>query len=173
MVQRPVWTLSRDAITRGRFAGLLALALLLSACAGGPLKPLIGQQGGPPAAIAPQSLRLPAQDALRGTAAQSLLASADQAAADGRDQAASLYLERALRIAPGSSWLYKRMAELRLGEGRGHAAEGFARHALRNAPDDNNRYSAGLWELVAISLERQDKSTQASAARKKAASLMR
>lgn len=157
---------------RARFVGLLAMALLLSACAGGPFQPLNESHTGTPGVVAPQSLMLPAQDAVRGNAAQSLLESADKAAAVGRDQAASLYLERALRIAPGSSWLYKRMAELRLGEGRAGAAEGFARHALRNAPDDDAHYRAGLWELVAICLERQGKSTQAAEVRQTAASLM-
>lgn len=118
------------------------------------------------------ALGVPEQDALQHTPAASLLASADEAAAAGREQAASLYLERALRLAPNSSWLYKKMADLRLAEGDAHAAEGFARHALRNAEADDNRYRASLYELLATCLARQGDAAGADAARQQAQRLL-
>lgn len=119
----------------------------------------------------PSVNQAPVDDALYGTAAESLLASATGARKEGRSQAASLYLERAIRIAPGSSWLYKEMAELRLDEGDAGGAEGFVHHALRNAPNDNESYRAALWSLLATCLTRQGKQEKAGAAEAKAKSL--
>ena len=150
MVQGLVRTLMRLSV--------LLLALWLASCA----------------SHAPQllpELSVPAQDALRGTPAESLLASADEAAGSGRDQAASLYLERAIRLAPNSSWLYKKMADLRLSEGDAHGAEGFARHALRNAQAGDTAYRASLYELLATCLTRQGDTDGADAARQQAQQL--
>lgn len=151
MVQGLVRTLMR--------LGVLLLAVWLASCA----------------SHAPQllpALAVPEQDALRGTPAETLLASADEAASNGHDQAASLYLERAIRLAPASSWLYKKMADLRLGEGDAHAAEGFARHALRNAAADDKAYRASLYELLATCLARQGNAASAETARQQAQALL-
>lgn len=118
------------------------------------------------------ALGVPATDALHGTPAQSLLASADSSASAGHEQAASLYLERAIRLAPNSSWLYKKMADLRLGAGDARAAEGFARHALGNATAADKRYRASLYELLATCLSRQGDMTGADKARQQAHALL-
>jgi predicted Zn-dependent protease len=117
------------------------------------------------------ALSVPAHDALIGTPAENLLDNANQAAQVDRQQAESLYLERAIRIAPNSSWLYKKMADLRLAEGDPHAAEGFARHALRNAPTEDVRYQASLWQLLSVCLMRQGETQKASDARARADAL--
>ena len=102
------------------------------------------------------SVMPPAEDAqtpvtadteLAGSPAMSLLERAGQARDQGRMAAAGRYLERALTMAPNSSWLYRELALLRLEEGDPGAAEGLARRALRLAPD-NDDYRADLWELV-------------------------
>ena len=57
---------------------------------------------------------------LQGSPAMALLSRAEQARAQGQTGAASRYLERALTMAPNSSWLYRELALLRLEEGGGH-----------------------------------------------------
>ncbi|HBP69900.1 MAG TPA: hypothetical protein DD717_17090, partial [Alcanivorax sp.] len=54
---------------------------------------------------------------LQGSPAMALLSRAEQARAQGETGAASRYLERALTMAPNSSWLYRELALLRLEEG--------------------------------------------------------
>mgnify|MGYP003143590121 CR=1 FL=1 len=88
----------------------------------------------------------------------------------GQTSAAERYLERALNIAPDSSWLYKELAGLRLSEGDPRGAEGFALKALRLAPDHDD-YRAGLWDLVATARDRQGDKSGARQARSKAAAL--
>ena len=95
---------------------------------------------------------------------------AEQARAQGETGAASRYLERALTMAPNSSWLYRELALLRLEEGDGHAAEGFAQRALRLAPD-NDDYRAELWELVAAARAEQGDRSGADEARARAQAL--
>ncbi len=99
-----------------------------------------------------------------------LLSRAEQARAQGQTAAASRYLERALTMAPNSSWLYRELAILRLEEGDGHAAEGFAQRALRLAPD-NDAYRAELWELVAAARAEQGDRGGADEARARAQAL--
>src|SRR5690606_19272411 len=70
---------------------------------------------------------------LAGSPAQPLLVRAGQAREQGPLAAAGRYLERALTMAPDSSWLYRELALLRLQEGDPAAAEGLARRALRLA----------------------------------------
>ena len=70
---------------------------------------------------------------LQGSPAMALLSRAEQARAQGETGAASRYLERALTMAPNSSWLYRELALLRLEEGDGHAAEGFAQRPAPGA----------------------------------------
>ncbi|MGB1466449.1 MAG: tetratricopeptide repeat protein [Alcanivorax nanhaiticus] len=105
---------------------------------------------------------------LEGSPALSLLQRAETARQQGETAAAERYLERALNIAPDSSWLYKSLADLRLFEGDARSAEGFALKALRLAPD-HPQYRADLWELVATARERQGDKTGADEARQHAA----
>ncbi len=114
--------------------------------------------------------QVPANDSLIGTPAEVLLASADKAMANGNTQAAGRYLERAIALAPGSSWLYRQMSKVRLQEGNARVAEGFVRHALRNAPSDAG-YRAGLYRLLATCLVQQGEAAKADAALVKAREL--
>lgn len=148
---------------------LCLLALLLASCAKQVLQPEVLEAEG---VVLEQAFTVPNQDALNGTPAESLLASADSALAQNKPASASRYLERAIQIAPRSSWLYKRMAELRLEEGEGYAAEGFARHALQNAPADEMAYRANLWKLLATCLAQQGKHDEAKLANDKADQLI-
>lgn len=109
---------------------------------------------------------------LTGSPAMSLLQRAGEARAQGRTAAAGRYLERALTMAPDSSWLYRELALLRLEEGDPAAAEGLARRALRLAPD-NDAYRADLWELVAAARAELNDPDGADAAREQAAKLRR
>ncbi|MCK0155325.1 tetratricopeptide repeat protein [Alcanivorax sp. S6407] len=105
---------------------------------------------------------------LDGSPALSLLHKAEAARQQGETSAAERYLERALNIAPDSSWLYKSLADLRLFEGDARSAEGFALKALRLAPD-YPQYRAELWEMVATARERQGDKAGADDARARAA----
>ena len=108
---------------------------------------------------------------LEGSPALSLLHKAETARRQGETAAAERYLERALNIAPDSSWLYKTLADLRLFEGDARSAEGFALKALRLAPD-HSQYRAQLWEMVATARERQGDKTGAEDARARATQLL-
>lgn len=162
MVSEAVWRL-RPQVGRAlaswlRSVGWLVLFALLASCA--------RQVAVTPSVSGP--VTIPASDALRGTPAEVLLERAEEAQALGHWKAASLNLERAIRLAPASSWLYREMARLRLREGDARAAEGFARHALRNAPAEAARYRASLWRLLAICLANQGEQQAANQARQKA-----
>lgn len=133
---------------------LLVLGVLLSGCA----------VRGPDTPAEPMT----ASVELEGSPALSLLHKAEAARQQGETAAAERYLERALNIAPDSSWLYKTLADLRLFEGDAHSAEGFALKALRLAPD-HPQYRAELWEMVATARERQGDKAGAEAARERAA----
>lgn len=109
---------------------------------------------------------------LAGSPAMSLLQRAGEAREQGRTAAAGRYLERALTMAPDSSWLYRELALLRLEEGDPAAAEGLARRALRLAPD-NDAYRADLWELVAAARAELNDPDGAEAAREQAETLRR
>lgn len=108
---------------------------------------------------------------LEGSPALSLLHKAETARRQGETSAAERYLERALNIAPDSSWLYMTLADLRLFEGDARAAEGFALKALRLAPD-YPQYRADLWEMVATARERQGDKAGADDARAQAAEVL-
>jgi predicted Zn-dependent protease len=111
-----------------------------------------------------------ASQELEGSPALGLLNRAEQARQQGQTSVAERYLERALNIAPDSSWLYKELAGLRLSEGDPRGAEGFALKALRLAPDHDD-YRAGLWDLVATARDRQGDKAGARQARDKAGEL--
>ncbi len=111
-----------------------------------------------------------ASQELDGSPALSLLTSAEQARQQGDNSRAERYLERALNIAPDSSWLYKQLADLRLTDGDARGAEGFALKALRLAPD-HPRVSGRFVGLVATARERQGDAAGAKAARERAATL--
>lgn len=136
------------------FVSLILMTALLAGCA---LAPSSSQNNRP----------VTAQTELAGSPALSLLHNAQQAEARGDLPAAGRYLERALGVAPDSSWLYQELAHLRLQQGDGHAAEGLALHALQLAPD-NNDYRADLWVLVAACRAQQGDQKGADEARQKA-----
>lgn len=136
---------------------LILLAALLSGCALAPAP----QQSSPP---------VTAQTDLAGSPALSLLNRAEKARSQGNMAAAGRYLERALGMAPDSSWLYQELARLRLEQGDAHAAEGLALRAVRLAPD-NNDYRADLWELVGACRARQGNQSGADQARRQAEQL--
>ncbi|WP_101675515.1 tetratricopeptide repeat protein [Alloalcanivorax mobilis] len=138
---------------------LILLSALLTGCA--TRTPPAGTPDGEP---------VTANTELAGSPALSLLERADQARGRGDTAAAGRYLERALNMAPDSSWLYRQLAELRLQEGDAHAAEGLALRALRLAPD-NREYQAQLWDLVATSRVNQGDSGGARDARARARDL--
>lgn len=136
---------------------LTVLAALLSGCTLAPVS-------------SPTSEPVTAETALAGSPALSLLHSAEQARKAGRLAAAGRYLERALGVAPNSSWLYQALAHLRLEQGNPGAAEGMALRAVRLAPD-NDGYRADLWELVATCRARQGDQSGADRARSRARQL--
>lgn len=110
---------------------------------------------------------LPKQDTLNDSPAMSLWESGVAARENNNVAAASRYFERALSLAPDSSWLYRELAELRLRQGDDAAAEGLARKALRYAPSDP-AYQSVLWQLVATARQRQDNESGAERARREA-----
>tara|TARA_R110002073_G_scaffold334916_1_gene525594 strand:+ start:38416 stop:38883 length:468 start_codon:yes stop_codon:yes gene_type:complete len=110
---------------------------------------------------------LPVQDPLNDSPAKSLWQSGVLARDNNNLAAASRYFERALSLAPDSSWLYRELAELRLRQGDDAAAEGLARKALRYAPSDP-AYQSVLWQLVATSRQRQGNEKGAESARREA-----
>jgi predicted Zn-dependent protease len=139
---------------------LVRLVLISAVMVGCAVKPVVDEPQEP----------MTASQELEGSPALSLLTSAEQARQQGDNSRAERYLERALNIAPDSSWLYKQLADLRLTEGDARGAEGFALKALRLAPD-HPEYQAGLWELVATARDRQGDVAGAKAARERAATL--
>jgi predicted Zn-dependent protease len=142
-----------------RLVRLIALTALLGGCA-----------LAPPGDQAPAGEPVTARTELAGSPALSLLERADQARSSGDTAAAGRYLERALTMAPDSSWLYRSLARLRLQEGDAHAAEGLALRALRLAPA-NREYQAGLWDLVATARTNQGDAAGARQAREQARAL--
>ncbi|MEE3321358.1 MAG: tetratricopeptide repeat protein [Pseudomonadota bacterium] len=134
--------------------GLLLLGMLLTGCA--------------VRAPAPPAAPMEASVELEGSPALSLLHKSQAARQQGQTAAAERYLERALNIAPDSSWLYKSLADLRLFEGDARSAEGFALKALRLAPE-HPEYRAELWQMVATARERQGDKAGAEDARARAA----
>ena len=113
-------------------------------------------------------LDIPAGDPLLSSPAESLWHQAVAARSKGNLAAASRLLERAVNLAPDSSWLYRELAELRLRQDEPAAAEGLARKALRLA-GDNGLYKSALWQLVATARHRQGDEAGAQKARHEAA----
>lgn len=143
-----------------RLFRLTLLCLWLAGCATAPRGPA------PP-------LGIPENDPVLDSPALALLDEADRARQRGDAASAGRRLERALNLAPGSSWIYRRLAELRLEQGEPAAAEGFVRRALRNATATGPHYRASLHELLAVSLARQGDDAGARRARQTADSLRR
>lgn len=141
-----------------RLFRLILLCLWLAGCASRPEGPA------PP-------LDIPEHDPVLDSPALALLDEADRARQQGDVSAAGRRLERALNLAPGSSWIYRRLAELRLEQGEPAAAEGFVRRALRHAAAAGPDYRASLHELLAVSLARQGDDDGARRARESAAAL--
>ena len=137
---------------------LTLLALLLTGCATRTSEP-------------PPQLRMPPGDPLANSPAMTLVEEAQAALRRGEVATAGERLERALAMVPGSSWLYRLLAEQRLHAGDPSAAEGFARRALRHAPAESPHYRAALRELLATTLARQGERAAAEAARERARGL--
>lgn len=140
------------------FVRLIVCALLVTACSTRP--------------TAPPVFDMPAQDPLRDSPAEWLWQSGVSARDDNDLAAAGRYFERALEVVPDSSWLYRELAELRLRQGDPRAAEGLARKALRHAPADP-AYQAALWQLIAMTRQRQGDVAGAEQARSEAEMLRR
>ncbi|MBD3648407.1 MAG: tetratricopeptide repeat protein [Pseudomonadales bacterium] len=116
-------------------------------------------------------MQIPADDPVLRSPAMALLEEADQAREAGDAVTAGRRLERALNLAPGSTWIYRQLAELRLEQGEPAAAEGFIRRALRHAGSADDQYRAALYELLAESLSRQGDWQGAAGARESAVKL--
>lgn len=142
-----------------RLVRLVFMIVLASMCAA-----FVGCAARAPEAI---SFELPKQDSLNDSPAKSLWQSGVTARENSNLAAASRYFERALNLAPDSSWLYRELAELRLRQGDDAAAEGLARKALRYAPSDP-AYQSVLWELVATARQRQGNEEGAESASREA-----
>jgi len=104
----------------------LLLALLLAACAGPGPKP---GEGGALSESRPVA---------------SLLARADARSEAGELELAAALLERALRIEPRNPWLWYRLAELRLQQGRYTQAISLARKADSLAPGNADLHGRSL-----------------------------
>ncbi|MDX1803989.1 MAG: tetratricopeptide repeat protein [Alcanivorax sp.] len=136
-----------------RLVQVTLLAALMAGCA-----------MAPSTAPTPQAPMTVEQELAPGSPAMELYQHARQARQQGNQGAAGRYLERALTMAPDSSWLYRELADLHLSQGDARGAEGFALRALRLAPD-NTAYRAGLWEMVATARARQGNQAGADNAR--------
>ena len=137
-----------------RLTLLAAVTMLLGACT----KPSV--------VSGPEPVALPGD-----SPAASLLASAREARDRGELHAAGRYLERALDVQPGSALLYSEIAALRMDQGRAGVAEGLALRALRNAPDSDPQWRAGLWTLIAEARTRQGRGDAAEQARRRVSEL--
>lgn len=161
MAQRVVWWLKAE---------LVLLLAVLAACSTAPSLP--------PAPELQTALAIPVTDSVQGSAAATgLLERVEEALTAGQTASASLLLERALRLVPDSSWLYRRQALLELQQGQAAAAEGAVRRALQLAAQDDHaetrRYRANLLEILATSLAGQNKAAAAAAASAEAQALWR
>ncbi len=77
-----------------------------------------------------------------------LLNRANQESSAGRHAGAAAALERAIRIEPGNAWLWHRLAQARLAEGRGGEAAALAARSNALAAADT-RLQAENWLLIA------------------------
>lgn len=98
---------------------------------------------------------------------QSLLNNAESAILKGDLESASRSLERAQRLAPQSVAIYKRLASVRLQQGRAAEAEQFARKALVYATEAAQQ--SALWRLIAEAQQQQGNNEAAAESRAKAA----
>ena len=136
-------------------AAVAAVLLLLGGCSllqgpqpapavprGAPPTPVAAVPAAPAAAAPPPAaeLRPPAAPAVRnwrlGAAAQSLVTQARAQLAHGDTMAASITLDRAVRIEPGNPLVWIELARQRLAAGEPRQAEGIARKALSLASGD-------------------------------------
>ncbi len=159
--------LSGPAVRRGRFlAG--SLAVLLGGCAGVPAPP---PGAGPGAAPARGELAVPPGAATGPRAAVvALVDDAGRQERGGHLGAAAASLERALRIAPADASLWRRLARLRLQQGRFGQAEQLARRALLAAGSDRAA-AAAAWRIVAAARSARGDDSGARRAQARAAAL--
>lgn len=108
-------------------------------------------------------------DGSRVPAVQGLLATAERERRAGSLEAASAALERAQRLAPQSSLIYLRLAEVRLQQQRPADAEQFARKGLGFA--SGPAAQAALWRVIAEARRQQGRQQSAQEAAARAAEL--
>lgn len=101
------------------------------------------------------------------SAVQALVLSAEMADSEGRLDDAAASLERALRLDPGDTDLWTRLAGVRLRQGRPEQAESLALKATTLAGDDARRRRAA-WMLVADARAARGDDAGAEAARDRA-----
>ncbi|MGD8378599.1 MAG: tetratricopeptide repeat protein [Gammaproteobacteria bacterium] len=99
-----------------------------------------------------------------------LLENSRRARDNGRLDAASAELERAVRIENDNPAVWRRLAEVRMAQNRPREAEAMALKADRYA-DGLPGFRAGLWRLIARARQLQGNAGGATAASHKAAAL--
>jgi tetratricopeptide (TPR) repeat protein len=127
-----------------------------------PASPGVGQSAAPARGAASQSGANPAVVSLLNTA------SAQAQAGDYTRAAASL--ERAIAIEPNNAWLWHRLAEIRVKEGRLDQAVGLAAKSNALATADRS-LQAENWKLIAEVRRRQGDAGGAASAEARATSL--
>ncbi len=121
----------------------------------------------PGAALPPASLQ---SSATVNVAVVSLLNTASAQSRAGDHARAAATLERAIAIEPDNAWLWYRLADTRLEEGRLEQAAGLAAKSNSLAAADRS-LQADNWRLIAEVRRRQGDAGAAAAAESKAARL--
>lgn len=128
-----------------------------------------------PAPGQPTPRSIPAQpprqlaDGSKVPAVQSLLSSAERERRAGQLEAAVVLLERAQRLAPQSSVIYQRIAEVRLQQKRPAEAEQLARKGVSFA--SGSAAQASLWRLIAEARRQQGRHQEARDAEARAVAI--
>lgn len=102
-------------------------------------------------------------------AVQGLLAASDRALHSGDLELAAVNLERAQRLAPQSSAVYQRLADVRLRQKRPAEAEQMARKALAYTAQPAQQ--AALWRQIAAARQQQGQAASAQEALQRATAL--
>ena len=128
----------------------------------------------PPAPPASSTAQAPASGGATTTAANpaviSLLNTASAQSQAGNYSRAAATLERAIAIEPNNAWLWHRLADTRLKEGRLQQAAGLAAKSTSLASADS-RLQADNWRLIAEVHRRQGDTAGAAAAESQAGKL--
>ena len=123
-----------------------------------------------PAPTAIPQQRAKTAPATLSPASQALVSQARSQRKNGDLPAATVSLERALRIEPDNPLLWIEMGRLRMDQGNPSQAEGMGRKALSASVGDD-RTQAEAWELIADSLRVRGRNSQAEEAREMARAL--